>query len=461
MNLRPGCCALFGLVLAFTANTTNSYAIQIDDLIVVASNSASAPQGAEVPMGQGEEQVSLLPEDSEIGDRRELFGLEGGYFHPYLNIYGEFTDNLYNSNVVETENFLTRISPGIWFALPRKKVIPISLTPHNTSPGGLQNQLQDRSSPDRFTSYALVGADLKYYSEDSDLDDIDFVGEGLFRYNMRGGLSLQVVDRFTESEDKFGTETVSRESVRPRFTSNFFMATADWEMTEKLRFKVDYSNFYLNYEENLEDYKDRTDNAVDLYGYFNLSEKTSLFLQYRYIDVAYDDAGINDSEQDFYYGGIKWDTTEKLALLFKVGYQDREYDLAERDGYDGLALDLQATYRYSEKTEMRLAVHRMNEETDSVLASDRNIWGASFNYSQKFTEKVSGSLAFRFEDAEYRQLVLVDRDEQTYSLRPAVQYLFKEWMRAEAAYVYEEVDSTEEFFEYKSNTFMLGLNFAL
>jgi hypothetical protein len=461
MSLRLGFFAIYCLVLGVSAHVSNCHAVQISDLVVVASASANTPQGADVPLGQGEEQISLLPEDSEIGDRREIFGLDGGYFHPYLNIYGEFTDNLYNSNVVETENFLTRISPGIWFALPRKKVIPISLTPHNTSPGGLQNQLKDRSSPDRYTSYALIGADFKYYSEDSELDDIDFVGEGLFRYNMRGGLSLQVVDRYTESEDKFGTETLTRESVRPRFNSNFFMATADWEMTEKLRFQLDYSNFYLNYEENLEDYKDRTDNAVDLYGYFNISEKTSLFLQYRYIDVAYDDAGENDSEQNFYYGGIKWDTTEKLALLFKAGYQDREFDLEERGGYDGLALDLQATYRYSEKTEMNLSVYRTNEETDSVQASDRTVWGAAFNYSQKFTEKISGSLNFRFEDADYTQLVAQDREEQTYTLRPAVQYLFKEWLRAEAAYVYEEVDSTQDFFEYTSNTFMLGLNLAL
>jgi len=461
MNRQTVHCVVIGVFASVFLLAAGSKAIEINDLVVVAANSVSPEEPVDMPMGQGEEQTSLLPEESEVATARNIFGLEGGYFHPYLNVYEEYSDNVYNSNVEEEDSFQTTVSPGIWFALPRKKVIPISLAPHNTSPGGLQNQLQDRTSPDRFVSYALVGADFKYYTEDSDLNDTDWVAEGLFRYNMRGGLSLQVIDRYTEAEDKFGTETTTRESIRPRFNTNFFMGTADWTMTEKLRFQVDYTNFDVSYEENLEDYKDRTDNGVAAYGYYNFSEKTSFFLQYEYIDVEYDEAVENDSEQDFYYGGIKWDTTEKLALLFKVGYQEREFDLEERGGYDGLALDLQITYRYSEKTSMNLSLYRTNEETDSVVATDRTVWGASLGYNQKFTEKITGSFDFAFEDADYSQLIAEDRDEQTYFMRPAVQYLFKEWLRAELAYEYETVDSTQDFFEYTTNRVMLGVNFAL
>jgi hypothetical protein len=441
-----------------------SSGVAIDELIVVAASTSgldSVETMGDMPMGQREAQPSLLPEESEIGDEGDVFGLRGGYFHPYINIYEEYSDNVYNTFTEEEDGFLTRISPGIWFALPRKKVIPITLAPHNTSPGGLQNQLEDRVSQDRYISYALVGADFKYYSVDSDLNDTDVVGEGLFRYNMRGGLSLQVVDRYTIAEDTFGIETLERENDRPRFDSNFFMGTADWQMTEKLRFQVDYSNFLLEYDEDIDSFQNRVDNAIDLYGYFNFSEKTSFFLQYKFIDVEYDEATINDSEQDFYYGGIRWNTTEKFALLFKAGYQDREFDAQDRDGYDGLALDLQATYRYSEKTLVNLSFYRTNEETDSLVASDKTVWGANLNYDQKFTEKISGTVNLRYEDADYSQLVVQERDEQTVRIRPALQYLFKEWLRAEVAYEYEEVDSTQEILEYKTNTFMLGLNLAL
>ncbi len=462
MDCKWWCCVLFGGFVATQPVSGYANGVNIDNLIVVAATADVVnEEGIDMPMGQRQDQPSLLPEESEIGDERSIFGIQGGYFHPYINIYEEYSDNIYNTNTDEEDSFLTRVSPGIWFALPRKKIIPITITPHNTSPGGLSNQLNDRLSPDRFISYALVGADFKYYTADSDLNDTDLVAEGLFRYNMRGGLSLQAIERFTRAEDSFGVETLGREEDRPRFDSNLFMATADWEMTEKLRFEVDYSNFYLEYDEAIDAFQNRVDNGIDVYSYYNYSIKTSFFLQYKYIDVEYDIASINDSVQDFYYGGVRWNTTEKLALLFKAGYQDREFDEAGREGYDGLALDVQATYRYSEKTSLNLALYRMNEETDSLVASDRTVWGASLGYDQKFTEKISGSVDLRYEDADYSQLIAEDRDEQTIRIRPALQYLFKEWLRAEVAYEYEEVDSNQEIFEYNTNTFMVGLNLAL
>jgi len=438
--------------------SAQSWAFQTDDLIVAADSPAVS--SAEIPLGQDIAEPSLLPEDTEISDS-DIYGYQGGYFHPYLNVYGEWSDNLYNTYTDEIDNFLTRVSPGVWFALPRKKIIPITLTPHNTSPGGLQYQLKEPDYTDRYMSYALLGADLKYYSENSDLNDTDWVAEGLFRYNLRGGLSLQIVDRYTIAEDTFGIETLLLPENRARFDSNFFMATADWEMTEKLRFKVDYSNFLLNYDEDLYSYQDRDDNSLDIYGFFIYSEKTSVFLQYRFVDVSYDEATDNDSKQDFYYAGINWDTTEKLSLLFKIGYQDRQFDQDDRENYDGLALDFQTKYRYSEKTEINFSVYRTNEETDSFVASDKTVWGGFLNYNQKFTEKVTGSIDLRYEDADYTQLIEQPRDEQTIYVRPAIQYLFKEWLRGEIAYKYEEVSSELEINEYKTNTFLLGLNLAI
>lgn len=462
MGRKLWLCIFLGSFVSAQPMSGNCAGVAIDKLIVVASSSDISPSGGvDMPMGQRQDQPSLLPEDSEIGDERDVFGIRGGYFHPYLNIYEEYSDNIYNTNRNEEDSFLTRVSPGIWFALPRKKIIPVTITPHNTSPGGLQNQLADSLSPDRFVSYALIGADFKYYTADSDLNDTDVVAEGLYRYNMRGGLSLQALDRFTRAEDTFGTETLFREEDRPRFDSNLFMATVDWEMTEKFRLEADYSNFFLEYDEIIDAYQNRMDNSLAFYGYYVFSEKTSFFLQYKYVDVEYDTAIINDSVQDFYYGGIKWDTTEKLALLFKAGYQNREFDSPVREGYDGLALDLQATYLYSEKTKVNLTAYRTNEETDSTVASDRTVWGASLSYDQQFTERISGSFDLRYEDADYNQLIAQKREDQTIRFRPALQYLFREWMRAEIAYEYEEVDSTQEFFEYSSNTFMLGLNLAL
>ena len=71
--------------------------------------------------------------------------------------------------------------------------MPVQITPHNTSPGGLRQQVQDVRGTERYQAYALGGLNARAYSEDSDLNGTDARLEGLFRYNFRGGLSLQAL----------------------------------------------------------------------------------------------------------------------------------------------------------------------------------------------------------------------------------------------------------------------------
>ena len=429
----------------------------------LATGQAQAVEPDDMPLGQTpEEDTVLLPEDA-TGDGSDLFGEKGGYWHPYITIGTEFTDNVFNVAEDETSSFIGRIAPGIWFSLPRTKQIPITIEPHNTSPGGLQWQVTDYEGTDRYQAYALAGLDYKAYSEDSDLNDTDARLEGLFRYNMRGGLSLQILDSFNYAQDEFGVGSASDENLR-RYTSNLVMGTADYQITEKLRAKVDLSNYLLDYDEDVNDIFDRTDNTFDIYGYYMYSPKTSFFLQYRYIDVAYDSAVAKDNNQHYGYGGIKWDPTEKLALRFKAGYQKREYDesaVSEDYDWSGLALDFKSLYRWTEKTQFNFDFYRKSEESDTGTAVDKVTLGAVFKYRQELTEKLSGALDVRYEDYEYTQIDFDDRDDTRFYIRPALQYLFREWMMVELAYSFDTRDSTDEIFDYDTNRVMLNLNFAM
>ncbi|MFT5726119.1 MAG: hypothetical protein ACI8PB_000237 [Desulforhopalus sp.] len=416
----------------------------------------------DMPMGQGDtKEVSLLPEETSAADDN-LFGIEGGYFHPYVSLEGEFTDNLYNVDDDTTSNFLTTVSPGIWFTLPRKTIIPIEITPHNTAPGGLSLQVGDYDGTDRYQLYALAGTDLLFYSEDSDLNTADVGLEGMGRYNMASGLSLQLLDRYSLDHDDFGSGGATDENLR-EFQSNIVMGTADWDITEKLRFKTDLSNFYLDYEDSINDFLDRQDNTVDVYGIFNYSPKTSLFLEYKYTDVAYDTATDKDNNQNFYYGGVSWKTTEKVSLLFKAGLQQKEYDTEETSysDSDNLALDLQILYRFTEKTQATLDLYHLNEESDSAAASEKEVFAVELGYTQKFTEKITGKLGLFYENADYNQLDGEDRTDDTFEVRPSVQYLFKDWLMSELGYSFEMDDSTDETFDYSTNSVFLSINFAL
>ncbi|RUM40646.1 MAG: hypothetical protein DSY80_09945 [Desulfocapsa sp.] len=425
-----------------------------------------------MPMGQSANgSQSLLPEDDILTNDDELFGTEGGgYFHPYISIAEEYTDNLFNLNTNETSSFLTTISPGIWLALPSRKDIPLSIAPNNTSAAGLQAALDDYTTFDRMNIYLLGGLAYKMYSTESGLNDFDGRLEGLFKYNLRNGLSFQVVDSFNRNQDRFDIQNSSVEDKR-RYYSNLAMADADWAFTEKLRAKVEYSNFYLDYDQKDDNWLNRTDNAVSVYGFYKYSLKTSLFMQYQYVDVAYDVNSLKDSDYNYLYGGFNWITTDKTALHFKLGYQKREYKNSDvntavkeyKNGNDTTwSLQTALDYYFTEKTKLIISLNHAIEETDSYDSLDKKVLTGNIHYEQEFKENFIGMCDFRYENADYTQFLREEnRDDDRFMIRPALQYVMKDWLMAEVSYTYDMRNSTDDYFDYKTNIVSISLNGAL
>lgn len=455
--------SLFCAALLLSGTSATARELTVNKLAVV-------EKLPDMPMGQATDNVSLLPEDT-AGQQTDsdLFGtVGGGYVHPFISISGEYTDNLYNVDLNTTSNFLTTISPGIWLSVPRRKEVPLHVAPNNTSAGGLQTGLPDYESFDRINAYVLGALDYKMYSDDSDLNDWGGIAEGLFRYNLRGGLSLGIVDRFTRGQDRFDISSSTAEQLR-MYYSNVAIADADWLITEKLRAKVEYSNFYLDYDDTIDEFMNRSDNSFSVYGFFNYSLKTSLFLQYQYIDVSYDTAELKDNEQDYFYGGINWVSSEKASLHFKAGYQQRTYrdsvidalvEASDAVKNDGFALELTFQYKVTDKTGITLGASNKIEESDSYDALNKDVITGTFRYEQEFTQRFTGILDLRYENADYGMRE-GSRDEDRYVARPALQYVLKDWLMAEIAYMYDTRDSSDDYFDYSSNTISFSLNSAL
>ncbi len=455
-------------------------------MVVVAQNETVLP-AQDVPMGQGPagSTDSLLPEDDTLSDDGDLFGTKGGgYVHPFLSIAGEYTDNVFNVYRDEKSNFLTTLTPGIWLAFPQTKEVPLTIAPNNSTSGGLQIALPDYEGFERFNAYLLGALDFLYYSEYSDLNDYDFNIEGYLKYNLRSGLSFQIIDHYTRSQDRFdignltGADLVSTgdgevnkvDLIVRRYYSNIAIGTIGWDITEKIGLKAELSNFFLDYNEVEDEFLNRDDNALSLYGIFTYSPKTSLFLEYRYIDISYDTDTYKDNEQDFIYGGINWIASMKTQVRLKAGYQTREYkdDVTElvsenssESNTDGLAFELDIQYKVTQKTSTSLILHHEIDETDSYVALDKKVLGGVFRYNQEFSEDFIGMIDFTYENARYNQLIETERDDDRYIIRPALQYIFSDWLMAELAYTWEKRDSTDELFRYDSNTISISLNSAL
>ena len=448
----------------FAHGATESSDITIAPLGVISQNKTFLASVEPDAMGQSDTTTSsLLPEDEPL-DADDLLGTEGGHFHPFLSIAGEYTDNLYNIDTDKTDNFLTRISPGIWFSVPSAKEPPLNLDPSNSAAGGLQLALPSTESFDRYNAYLLGMLDIKFYSADSDLNDTDALVEGFFQYNLRGGLSFRLVDRFNHSQDQFDAGSATAANNLRRYDSNLVLLAADWNFSEKFGIKAEYSNFWLDYDEVVDEWLDRMDNGISAYGIYNYSVKTAFFLEYRYVDISYDTETEKDSKDNYLYGGITWDSTEKTALTLKAGYQNKEYkeDRFSENDRDSLALEMTVDYQYSPKTSLALALSHKVEETDSALAVNKKVFTGTLYYYQDFTDNLKGICVFTYSNEDYDQIAAApERTDDRFFVKPSLQYTLKEWLMVELAYSYDTRNSTDDFFDYDTNTVYLSLNSAL
>lgn len=194
-------------------------------------------------------------------------------------------------------------------------------------------------------------------------------------------------------------------------------------------------------------------------------------MQYQYMDVSYDSSVLRDNTQSYIYGGINWKYSDKIAINLKAGYQKRDYKNNATDATikaitdsnnGGLALELALQYQIREKTKVSLTLNHKIDESDSYTAFSKEIFGSVFHYQQQFTERIHGICDFSYEHADYNQsLDSFDRTDDRYIFKPAVQYVFRDWLMVELAYQFDTRNSAVNIYNYDTNTIFLSFNTAL
>ncbi|MCF8055329.1 MAG: outer membrane beta-barrel protein [Desulfocapsa sp.] len=431
------------------ANAANPYNLNIDTMAIVAQN--------EPPPLSYDDTIITYDEDAETKIEK--------YFHPTLVLSGEYTDNLYNVDHDTTENLLLSITPGFWLTMGQAEDMPAAVSVRNTSASGIMMAPLRTDGYDWLNATLMGSMKFDWYSEES---VNDFIGGDLnasLQYKPGNKLTLYITDQYRRARIGFdiGNDTADDDRW---FDSNLLYTGFDWDLTDKFSAGAKYSGFLLSNNDTVDEYMDRTDHSLSAFGAFNYSMKTSFFLQYQYITLDYDSAEYQDNEQHHIYGGVHWISTEKLTFDLKAGYQQRDYKderietTFNSDDNSTVALELSSLYQFSMKTGVSLALSHKFEESDSSLALGKTVFAGDFTYHQELTERLQGILALGYENADYNQMVDQPREDDLFEIRPSLQYTFREWLMTELAYSYRERDSTDDLFDYKTNTVYLSLNSA-
>jgi len=421
---------------------------------VPGGQSGSGDVQAEIPSGQE------APEGREIG--AEVFGREGGYIHPFLFLEGKYTDNLYYTHTDEEDDFITSVAPGFWIAVPgnREKLLEARTTP--TSVSGLQVSRMKPQSNRRMQAYFLYSPEVVYYSDNSEHDHISHRAEAMFQYNFDMGLSVDVMDLFNDQYQ------INNNATRrlDEYYDNLANIMLTYDPSDKFRFRLDYSNYWLDYDENVNDFRDRTDNSVSLYAFYQLQPKTSVFAEYAFADIRYDTNDLFDSEEFRYYVGLDWDVTAKSRGRVKLGYMEKDFDSDRFSDESGFSAELQAQHTFTPKRSATLTAYHRYTESSVVESYAVLTTGVDFSLMQRFTDKWSATVNALWYRDEFEGDYTVgdeigEREDDTFRIGPALIYEPRDWLQADLGYYYSNRDSDFERFDFENNTLYFSVEIAL
>lgn len=332
-----------------------------------------------------------------------------------------YDDNIYLTDGDETDSFISATNVGAQY----KANIPGSGL--ELSANGLvgYNAYTEDSSTNNFwnaagsvqlkNSWLNVGDNFIYTSDPAN----SALTERAERIQNIGYVSFK-----TSSEKKFGVG-ISADDVFDRYMKS------EWS--------------YLN--------RNRVNLGAQLY--YNVSPKTNFFAEYTYSDISYQDNKENESTGNSVGLGVNGQLASKLSGTAKITYDMRDYDesIAGVDSYNDLvgyyvALEWQPTARNT----VRLSGQRRMEET--LYGNNRYFADTlvSLYASQKIYDKWTASLTLSWEDMDYAYEYQGEkRNDGVYTIRPEVDYQFKDWLSAGVWYQWRNRDSNTEGYDYDSN----------
>ncbi len=428
----------------------------------VSSGGSQLPEGAFLVSEAGDNDVPGTPQQEEgpvgtLRTYREIFGRGGSYFHPSLAVTEIYTDNAFATKDNRKTNLSTVLTPEIWLSLPRvaEKHLVLDET-SNRMPGGLVFTSYAPEVIRRYQAYLLYRADIPLPSANSPYGNtISHTGYGRFEYN-GNKVSANVFDLFVKSFETRGLSVSTLPGQVDKFYNNLFEATAHVDTGNRLRVRLDYSNFLVHYNDQGNQFMDRTDNSFSGYLFYKFQPKTAAFLEYRFIDISYVSDSTLDSREHQFLAGIQWDITAKSKGMVKAGYGVKDFSGSSPSVKTFIA-EAQVKHQFTPKTSLTVTGFRKTDETNvaTFLYTLTNQIGVE--YQQLFTSKITGLADLMYTNERYEGAVTAEGntagiEDNIYQATVGLQYEFQKWLKSDIGYVYTRRESSFTDYNFVSNT---------
>lgn len=160
----------------------------------------------------------------------------------------------------------------------------------------------------------------------------------------------------------------------------------------------------IAYDEEGLNYLDRTEIMIGAEGLYKLNEEYSVVGELKYRVTEYDDStSLADSDIFIYAVGINYAMSETLDATFRVGGESRDREGAVAGGNDDQGFYLSATlvHRYADLSFLSAGATFQTNETDDLFRFvDQEVFSIFGNIQHAFTEQVIGSTSLTYTNAD-------------------------------------------------------------
>jgi len=385
-----------------------------------------------------------------------LYG-SGGYFHPFISLATVFSDNIFNTpDNLKQDDIKLVVSPGFLLAYPRvQNVVGASFNTSNLAPGGLLANRESKKYFQRLRTSLLYHADLENYDDYSRAEKDHHRLEGLFQFDLRGGLQFDLAGEYKDSADDF-----SGAPLLDEYQSTLVDIQSYYEIGRKTGLSLVASIFEVDYEEVVNDFRDRQDTSFSTIFSYRFRPKSTVSLEYQFVDIDYELNTFSDTEIHRAASGLKWNATSRSTVEIKVGYSDRGYSAPAMNSDSNFDFMARAGHNFTPKTSLQLfGVRRMTESTiggtDFILNHQ-----LSLAYSQKLNSHFVIKLDSTYSNDQYENPITVgsvtkEREDDTFIISPSIEYLAVDWLVLTLSYGLAERDSSFDSFGFTTNTYLL------
>lgn len=311
--------------------------------------------------------------------------------------------------------------------------------------------------------------DVQRYNDEDDVpagaanaDEDDYTGQ-LFIFNgesqMFDRLSIGLDENYIKTRDPASSDDYSNATERKQYILNRVTPKLLYKFGEKFKLLSAYTNKYMDYDKS--DSEDSTENRGRFDLFYNLNKTSSFDLDYQVWSRDYDMA-----TYDYTSNQIMLNMTRQykyFSFTGGVGYHDRSFDNDAMDDIDAFAwkltLDGQSAGEMDSNEPPRSRMNLSLSQNLNDLGSGNQYYTATrldAKFSRLFMEKIDVSLKGYFQNSDYEES---DRDDDTWNMAAALQYMMKDWITLGCESGYEKRDSNYDEKDYDGAYVLVNAEF--